>query len=777
MNDNRLITPWEDIKLSDLLKRYNLDRLVTAQQVLDSKPLAGAVVAGQPAQGRTTPTNWELIQRRYSDEEADANVGLYPTGEVLIKAGTSLFLWNAYLNRTLIKDESRKLKERLFKPAQLKPFLAARLRELLQDPRYISVFKSTDQLSQLTVENTEVTVYVWSRALAGNSVVGGWLNLSGEVQSVETRTGAVGTFSLVLPAIDGTYVAGSWRTTATKESYQGAAIQPDVLSTQSIVQPDQQTGLLQRAPSYFAAVLQKNDLIYIRFERLASDVQAGFTPDAGDVVGRTWDMIGLIDQVTEATTPTQGVVTVTGRDLMKVLVDDGSVFFPEQFAQNLFTDENSLLTFRNRYYLDEQSVAGASYSFKTIETILKFTFNKFSSMGYVPSSVFDVYGEQSIRQKYRLQDSELSRPSDNVILDELNTRLLRQQREGVWRICDLIVDPGANRVLADNSICQDSGSIINSIRKFCQEPFVEFQGDTYGDRYVFTVRKQPFDAQGVRGMVYGSVITDRIGDGVNHTTATVGTDRALEAKIARNATARLAATGTRPAALSDLVIDIAGKDVLGEPQFTYHQEAYSWYRLIPRGLGVLNELASFLFAPIVPFDEYAKVWGNQTLMMEYNYSPAEYLSDAADQDRQGYIESQTIYDLQFLVQSNAYLPFTRQGPITLTGDRTFKKGMYVYYEPTKEVFYVDGVRQFRSKGNSAQENVRLTTLYLTRGMREPFIKGVNVLFPGGPKRVSYFDIIPTPITNDASISNQAFLKNWRVDLNVFNFFLQRRQWA
>lgn len=767
MDTNRLLTPSVDITLSALLKKYDLDKLVTPQQILDSKPFIGA------------PTNWELIQRRYLELGSDLEAALskYPTGAVLVKRGTSLFLWNAYLNRTLLPTESQQLKSNLFKPTEVKPFLASALLGLLQDPTYSSVYKSEDQLSQLTLANNEVTVYVWSHALAGNSVSGGWLNLSGLVQSVQTRSAQVGSFSLTLPALDGDYVAGSWRTDALNNTYQGDSVQPDILSTHTIVQANRLTGLLSRRPSYFANVLQKNDLVYIRFERLASDEQAGFNPEPGDVVGRTWDMIGLIDQVNDATSPTQGSVSVTGRDLMKILVDDGSVFFPEQFAQNIFTDETSLLTFRNRYYLDEQSVAGASYSFKNIETILKFTFNKFSSMGYVPSDVFNIYGVHAPRQKYQLKNSELSRPSENVILNELNARLLTQHREGVWRICDLIVDPGANRVLADNSICQDSGSILNSIRKFCQEPFVEFNGDTYKDRYVFTVRKQPFDAKGVRGMVYGSVGTDQVGDGINHTNSFVGTDSLLRSQLAKRATDQRQGTHFRPSSLSSLVIDIDGKDVLGEPHFTYHQEAYSWYRLIPRGLGELPDTANFLLAPIVPFDEYAKIWGNQTLSMEYNYSPVEYLSDAVDQDRQGYIETQSFWDLQFLIQSHAYLPFTRQGPLTLTGDRTFKKGLFVYYQPTQEVFYVDEVEQSRVKGNSSQENVRTTTLHLSRGMREPFIKGLDVLFPTGPKRVSYFDIIPTVITNDASINNQAFLKNWKVDKSVFDFFLQRRQWA
>jgi len=131
--------------------------------------------------------------------------------------------------------------------------------------------------------------------------------------------------------------------------------------------------------------------------------------------------------------------------------------------------------------------------------------------------------------------------------------------------------------------------------------------------------------------------------------------------------------------------------------------------LIPKGLGALDETLSFLLVPIVAFDKYAEIWGSRTLSIEYNYTPATLIEDRKSDKQFKYVETQAFLDLQYVIQSNAYLPFTRRGTITLTGNRTIKHGMFIYFKPTREVFYVDNVSHSKSIGNSAGENNRTTT--------------------------------------------------------------------
>src|SRR5690606_9191839 len=125
------------------------------------------------------------------------------------------------------------------------------------------------------------------------------------------------------------------------------------------------------------------------------------------------------------------------------------------------------------------------------------------------------------------------------------------------------------------------------------------------------VRKQPFDKNGYRGLVYDDYVSEAESNSSN---SIIGVDPKQREAIKKqiDIERRLNLTG-RPSGISDLVIDIDDVDVYSEPDLMYHDEAYSWYRIIPRGLGIIDESTSFLLAPIVPFDEYAEVWGNKTL--------------------------------------------------------------------------------------------------------------------------------------------------------------------
>jgi hypothetical protein len=99
--------------------------------------------------------------------------------------------------------------------------------------------------------------------------------------------------------------------------------------------------------------------------------------------------------------------------------------------------------------------------------------------------------------------------------------------------------------------------------------------------------------------------------------------------------------------------------------------------------------------------------------------------------------------------------------------------MYIRYKPTGEIFYVDSVSNTRLV--SGRENRRLTTVGVTRGMVEKYIKGVEVKFEDGSKdNVSYFNLIKMEIPKNAV--DNSFLKDWKVNKNVFNFFLTRQQW-
>ena len=83
----------------------------------------------------------------------------------------------------------------------------------------------------------------------------------------------------------------------------------------------------------------------------------------------------------------------------------------------------------------------------------------------------------------------------------------------------------------------------------------------------------------------------------------------------------------------------------------------------------------------------------------------------------------SIKDLHYIVESNAYAPFVRNGSITIIGNRKIKRGCFVSIKwqslDTPEIFYVESVSQNYSIANSSVQ--RTTSLTLSHGMMRDFM--------------------------------------------------------
>lgn len=766
INDVNIYPITEDITVANFLAQFKNIKL-TSRQFLDlaiNRPIKIAT-----EQSLNLTTNLQHITAAYvTQEDLDKNVTNQTPDNVVIKKGTEVGLPNSAIKR----NTTNTVQPDVFNMSQNSAFIASKLRELFQDPNYTQSIAAKDGTYFGRKDNNDISVFIWIRS------VNSWYNISAFVENLRTSVNAtMGTFEFTVSPIKGIYnqaigdieigwgfddVRGYDNGSIRNQTVSKTVISKYKKTPSSTMLPDPSANLI-RETFFFNTVLQENDLVYIRFEKLDAEkenIAKKTVFGENDVPGNIYDMIGLLDNVNTTTTPDGVRTSIQGRDLMKMLIEDGSIFFPEQFAFNIFQNEDSKLAKRNMMAVESSALLSQNYSFKSIELIVKFIFNQFSNIGYIPLSALSGYGNKLIKNKYELKKTQLKN-SFGQILEGIDVKFNAQERDGLWQIVDLVIDPtAAVRVLADNTIAEDNGSIINSIRKICQQPFVEFFGDTYGDRYVYTVRKPPTDEQSYRSLVYGDPVYDKLSDGINY----IGKDAQRKIKEDREKTLNLL---SRPCLINDTVIDIDETDVISD-NFSYHNEAYSWYRLIPRGLGATNETLNFLLAPVVSFDEYANVWGSKTYTMECNYTPSVFLDDSGVKAEQNYVEAQTFYDLRYLIQSNAYLPFTRFGSIVMTGNRLIKRGYFIYYKPTNEIFYVDGVTQIRGVG------VRQTILQVSRGMREPFIKGKKIF--GITENVSYFSIVNTKFDGAPSINKTQFLKNWKVNTDVFNFFLQRRQW-
>lgn len=737
-------------------------------------------------------TNYERIRRKYTVEQQQVNDLLVSTGAILtveIVQGTTIYLPNVIANREVLAG----VVPDQFTVAEFKPFMANALSDLLRDNRYTNELLDVNGRQFGRVIANELTVLMWVRALSplgDNSQSGRWINVSSFVESVTINSvGAGGSFTLSMQnvvcspsKIDGWQFEANVRTSGSDSVVNETIVKQNLL------------GDYKRNDFLFHTVVQQNDLVLIKMEKLGIEKKRPFEIDDTSspfVVGqdKCYDMIGLVDNTTINTSPGDLNISIVGRDLTKVLIEDSSIFFPEQFAQDIFSTDG-VLAKRNRLELDLQSVVG-TYQFKTIDTILKFIFNKYSNIGLIPDQVFTMWGSRSIVSKYPLSGNFTTTPttqlsqvttnqfgsslslinnvSSQTFLSQASERFLTEQRSGVWRIMELVIDPQIRqRVLVDNNINHDSGSIINTINKICQTPFVQFYTDTYGDKFYMIARKAPFDELGYKGMIYDSIETEV---SVPYATPTEQAKRLL--KVGRLPDVKKI-TKVVDNLQSLAVIEIDDSQVLSD-NLSYHDEVYSWFRIVPRGLG-LNDQTLFTLTPIITLDDYGEVFGSRPLSVEYNYCPVEFIGeDSKFKSNVNYVEAQVFKDLQFLVQSYQYLPFTRRGTITIDGDRRIKKGTFIRYTPTDEIFYVDGVSNTRSVVNGA--NQRQTVLSVTRGMREKYINGVEILFGVIPKKVSYFNIVNTALPSTANINNKDFLKTWIADKDIFNFFVQRRQWV
>lgn len=300
---------------------------------------------------------------------------------------------------------------------------------------------------------------------------------------------------------------------------------------------------------------------------------------------------------------------------------------------------------------------------------------------------------------------------------------------GIWQITKLLMDSEVqDRQMYDSSIAMQTGALGNFFKKVCQKPLVELTGDTYGDMYYFMVRKPPFDKESYMKLM------------------------------------ELAC------------FDVEENKIISTSISWENNGIYSWYQLIPYAEIIGNSEQYYL--PAIFFPEYAAIWGSRELVVQdqyVNFSQSGYYNKENNTDNQSNgtrIIRHCIRDLKYLIESNAYMPFTRRGTITLNGDRRYKRGTLIKM-PNNEIFYVDSVANSISFRETSVE--RTTTLTVSRGMFSDFIEGKEI----NGDTMSYFNIIDFGSGWDINtITYEEWSKvfsGWKVNVNVFAYFLKRSQ--
>lgn len=485
--------------------------------------------------------------------------------------------------------------------------------------------------------------------------------------------------------------------------------------------------------------IQNNDIVFIRFERLQKEKDKGELETGKRVeleipiskVGRNniWDMIGFVDTCTtsyEAQGNTKSI-TIEGRDINKLFSDDGCYFIP---LLNV-TD-----TFSHWYEMNEDSIW-----FK--RNVLTGAF----------SNLLWSYQMKPIRECIWFIVNVMSNigVAKNNVFDSWQDKRTKsydlgvkekQSVNGIWQIFKVFVeDVLEKRVLIDSSIANPNGTLLEYMNRVCQFPLVEFYFDTYVNTIDLVVRQPPFNKDAILGAYKnGQYITVK-------TENTYGYD------------------------------------------LSYDTRSYSWYQLrVMSNHTGQNNTTSLAFVPIVYLSEYAEVFGNKKMSFtdQYlNYKETE----GTDATRSlANFQAAATNDLIYIMESTAYLPFTRTGTITINGDRRIKVGTFIYFEPTNEFFYVSSVVNNVSflDGNLQRQ----TIVQVERGMYMPILSNSfsnvkdrkdNAGEESKDVKPDYFKLIDlTEIRNAAKQAEAGKITTLvmpKVDKDQFDYFLNRKMFS
>lgn len=676
--------------------------------------------------GGTGETNLERIYNEYTyDGQKQTNKASFSTGSLEeINKGTTLLIPTSKIKNELVQINGKNLY--LQQKEGQKAYYSKTLRDLQSDPTYVKKEIVTKQGRNTDVLILENNCQVWVYCKALEKII----NLSPFITSLSTTKTDVGSFTLSLNPI---------------------------ISENSFISKNKRNRVNEfdiNSKDYFSKYLQYNDVVFIRFEKLEiekdEDELYRFEINKNKLPNQVFDMIGLIDDVScnINSSITDYQVNVSGRDLMKLLVEDGNYFMPFRFAsgnshQFFYSDPNSKQGKRN-------FVNGAydflfTYSYRSVKGTFAFIINFLSNLG--------VLGDEDLFSAYK---DRRTRSYVNEITTSDKNYIKSQEVNGIWQIIKLSVDELVDdRRIADPSIGNVDATLMEQMNKVCQKPFVEFWGDTYGSQYEFVVRQPPWDRQGILDCIE---------------------------------------TG--------LYIEIEDKD-LQSYSLNWETEFYSWFQLQPDNIFAGdNKWAFASYLPIVFLDEFAEYFGNHRKIIQDIYISEQALSGVNGGENLDLFKRAVLNDLKFLIESHSYLPFTRRGSITLSsGDRRIKKGMWVHLKKTNEFCYVDSVYNGVKFGNNFVD--RSTTLQVSRCMIKDYIKGkpVGKGFSYSLKGqetppmtynlfYSYFDIVNSeliyqtllekvenPILVDKVLTKlkEQISTNFGVNKIVFDFFLKRKQ--
>ena len=493
--------------------------------------------------------------------------------------------------------------------------------------------------------------------------------------------------------------------------------------TCSIIETNEQDVIInsfQNNISFIQKHLSENDIIWIRFETLDSETDRGPRNEIAfsEIAGKVYDFMGFINTVVPEVSlgKISGSVSVSGQCFSKLFTNDEALFFPISTVKDSMTGNLIIGSFENDNLLKRLFSDGKYYSLfsKQYRTIQDSMLFYMNQLSNTGMVPKEV--NDLIFQSYKDRRKEVYKVKGDTVQESLV--------DGVYQIINILFDDAVkDRTIVDASITSPSGSIMSLFNKVCQYPLVELLTDTYGDTYNIIVRKPPFDKSSIVSFLN-----------------------------------------------QDNPIYILDENDVSHESLSFETNFSTWFQIENTGvfLGDSNHV-SLTYIPIVPIPEYIEYWGSKKKMITSNYTRSNSYGTTEE-------KKQVVLDLLYVIECDIYLPFSRQGTITLAkGDRRIKKGTWIRYKD--EIFYINSVSN--SVSISDKTVSRSTVLNVSRGIKEAYVEGKTV---DGVK-ISYFDLLNFEnlkqtmedfLTNDKN-RGSVINRNVLIDKDIFNYFISKKQ--
>ena len=705
-----------------------------------------------------------IIEKYLADDLITEKTKITTRQLTLIRANTSLFLPKGELSMDLLALTGKNLFIKDIK--SFNAFYGTYL-NLLQLDGFTPAFKTTTNDNQVDIREYNISVWVWSRAYSQNGTL--LLDITKYIEHCSINVNGVqNSFNLSLQAINkepnselnAPFEVGDEMVNRVNIDSGGFTN----LQTLEFVQHN--NGVAESLPiPWFKRILQQNDIFFIRYEKLTLEkiedrITNNIKVPASNLPGKVFDMIGLVDRVSHQFNPmtTDMSVDVTGRDLTKLLIEDGSYFFPLLFTENsdsLFFNTQDDSKWFKRTFVKNTFDYLFIYKMQSVRDSLGFVVNQLANLGACNDTLFSSYDDKG---NGGVEGAGLkSRRTQALQLTGQNKdQLTWNAVSGIWQIVDLLVDQQIeDRRIANSQISNPNGNLQSVIDSFCQRPFVEFFGDTYGDKFTFIARTPPYTQKAILSVLNGGYY-----------------------------------------------IDVNLRDV-DDVDLEWDSTFYTWFEMDPRNmfLGKSDSIA-LAYLPVVWFPEIAEAFGNKQFKITDNYISNQAFTGVEGSENRDLFKQKVIEDFLYAIKCYCNLPFTETGTITLKRDRRIKARTWV--KIGSQFFYVDSVsNSFTAVGEKIDGS---TTLNVSRGMYIDYIRGKYV--ESLKRTIDYWSMVKSDVLREtliqkmqvtaanaintasalaiaavnpagglpitASVSKNTVKVSFGTDKEAFDFFLQRK---